>query len=1317
MKLFSSGPDRAAALVIMLVFIVLISAFVVSFFSAAQTEFRAAQSYAGAVSAHQLAESAVSVVMSQVREATSRPNAAWGSQAGMIRVYRSGEAASDEADAFFKLYSSDDMIVSGATEITNFDPENEVPVGASDGWNHQPALFTDLNEPVASVSGALRYPIVHPEAKGLIEGFDLVEDPADDSDRPARMPVRWLYVLKDGSLTAPAKVEENGQRAVWEEGPHAPRPENPIVGRIAFWADDETCKVNINTAGGFSTKDLTNYDEKSYPGSFWDTPRTLTDFDRGKLNPDGSLRDDGGGLALCQPVRNEFQRYPGHPATTSLGLVLQQLLSSEQLYALAPRLSGGGSLGGTNRLLSATEEPLPRKVERLYASVDELFYAPQMNGGARVANDTALELSSGTLTPELLEKLQFFLTAHSRSPELNLYGRPRVTIWPLHTELNQRNTPDNLLAFCSTIGSDRRLFMFQRKDPYSPTVDAQIERNIELYDYLRELTSKPVPGFGSSFLEKYQGDRDQILAEIFDYIRCVNMRDSTRDKPFNLLAEPFKTREKEKFKFAPRGIVVPIRFERDGGNAVGFGRFPTISEASLVLYHAGYVGNDGKRYRDPEDKEERGVKANLVRAFMIFETFNPLQGYAPTMYPSGHSLERRPIVFEIEGLDQFAVSAGDVPMPLGFKSGVLRNEYLLSSVNTWGGRNSGGSEGFMHPIFWKVNRNEGTPTSYQFQTAGLDTDEKNDDGSDKDAPGIEIPADQTSLQLTGAELQLRIGFGPGPAQIRALTLTFPDAVVPAPTDEVWDESGGYHEGGADWGVNPRPTAVKSFAERLAWAQLHSYNPWVYNAATNPLADDKRYVGRWRSIVQPGDIIRSLVFAGEGDLRVSALTDDGSVFRPHPKYSDSTWRHAQTLRRADGVGIYMSNGKGTHGTVMTTKFGNIVKLPPGRVYPPAQSADLPENLVDGVLREDGQAGDFDTGIGNLADGPFCGKADEGNLSWRTWNANLGDWVYHHPYFTWAYDETYDTFFTPNRQVPSAGLFGSLLAGRYSDWQTLCFSPNPAGQNHPGRQVKPRDHLLLDLWHMPVVEPFAISEPWSTDGKVNCNYPIVPFNHIKRSTGLRAALHSVRVTAFPSVDVNTYKTGLVAGKNYRYVVDRDETLEAFDDFFKEYERDHRLGFLKSASEICNFYLYPKGSTNTGVVRWSNDETGIQTFWAANTLTGDNVREKPYADLYPRLTTKSNAYTVHIRAQALRQPVPSESDPAKRAQLYRQWNETSGGIIGEYRGCSTIERYIDPDDRRFNKAHPETVQRGDYIDVDKEPLEDAYRFRVALTKRFAP
>src|SRR5205823_5587640 len=118
------------------------------------------------------------------------------------------------------------------------------------------------------------------------------------------MPVRWIYVLQDGTLTAPDSTLSTGTTAQWKStGVTTPTKSNPIVGRVGFWADDETCKVNINTAGGFvepSPADFTNNvdglnaygDISSFPGSYWDTPHFNIIFDKGDAYPDGKGVDN-----------------------------------------------------------------------------------------------------------------------------------------------------------------------------------------------------------------------------------------------------------------------------------------------------------------------------------------------------------------------------------------------------------------------------------------------------------------------------------------------------------------------------------------------------------------------------------------------------------------------------------------------------------------------------------------------------------------------------------------------------------------------------------------------------------------------------------------------------------------------------------------------------------------------------------------------------------------------------------------------------------------------------------------------------------------
>jgi len=65
---------------------------------------------------------------------------------------------------------------------------------------------------------------------------------------------------------------------------------------------------------------------------------------------------------------------------------------------------------------------------------------------------------------------------------------------------------------------------------------------------------------------------------------------------------------------------------------------------------------------------------------------------------------------------------------------------------------------------------------------------------------------------------------------------------------------------------------------------------------------------------------------------------------------------------------------------------------------------------------------------------------------------------------------------------------------------------------------------------------------------------------------------------------------------------------------------------------------------------------------------------------------------------------------------WDESKGTITGDYRGSATIERYLDPADRRFNpKDNSDAL--ADKFNPDTDSLEAAYRYRVLTTKQFAP
>jgi uncharacterized protein (TIGR02600 family) len=294
------------------------------------------------------------------------------------------------------------------------------------------------------------------------------------------------------------------------------------------------------------------------------------------------------------------------------------------------------------------------------------------------------------------------------------------------------------------------------------------------------------------------------------------------------------------------------------------------------------------------------------------------------------------------------------------------------------------------------------------------------------------------------------------------------------------------------------------------------------------------------------------------------------------------------------------------------------------------------------------------------------------------------------------------FSPNRQIPSAAIFGNIPTGT---WRTLLFRPaktwHMGGASHFGA-TNPPDMFLLDFFHMPVVEPYAISEPFSTAGKINMNAQVVPFSgYLTRDTALRAVLASTRLTAIPKITAGSGSIRSTSQANVvtqadpitaqtRYPLNIDQTLLGFNNRYSGADGAGRRVFL-TAAEICGLDLVPDSIASSA---------SLSTFWAANPSTGDNSRERPYAHLLPRLTTKSNSYSVHVTAQAL---APGAGATG--------WQEGKGKVLSEWRGAYTIERYVDPNDARFTAGGAPNFLSG------TQPVGPYYKFRVLGTRRFNP
>ena len=592
---------KGMALVLVLSFLALISILVVAFFSSVMTEVSASKSYANGVGVKQLSDSVNNIVIGLIKDATTTGSSAWASQPGMIRTY----GTDGKPIAYYKLYSSNKSKITDL--LATYDSSSDVQAD----WDQKPALYTDLNCPIFTADPGNPsttkpvFPIIDPRAYSLttgsnIEGFSystsgsapngIVMPGENANDQRLPMPVRWMYVLQDGSITVPSGYA-NGA-ATWSAGDSTvPSDKNPIVGRIAYWTDDETCKLNINTAAG----DLSNLPD-DVPGAFWDIPRVDTPFDRKCL-------------ARQQPFQYEFERYPGHPATLSLSNIFPNLTRSD-IRKIAPRINGDGSLGGTEDTYGTTLPALSLDADRLYASADELIYAAPNAGGS------APRTENSNIDPTTLEKAKFFITAHNSSPDLNLFGQPRICIWPINNNDSStyRTSTDKLIAFCSTVGD--KAYYFTRSDPTSATADYNLLdpkgrlRNQQLYSLLQSATGKAIPGFGGAGYTTKYGDleRDQILTEIYDYIRSTNLHDG-------LLTSAGTYTPPAQWTTAS-GQVVPIQIDTANGKTGGFGRFHIISQAA-ILFYASDLATSGSV-----------TTVSKMRAALLFSRFNVASGYA-----------------------------------------------------------------------------------------------------------------------------------------------------------------------------------------------------------------------------------------------------------------------------------------------------------------------------------------------------------------------------------------------------------------------------------------------------------------------------------------------------------------------------------------------------------------------------------------------------------------------------------------------------------------------------------------------------------------
>ncbi|MEM6916327.1 MAG: Verru_Chthon cassette protein A, partial [Verrucomicrobiota bacterium] len=519
-----------------------------------------------------------------------------------------------------------------------------------------------------------------------------------------------------------------------------------------------------------------------------------------------------------------------------------------------------------------------------------------------------------------------------------------------------------------------------------------------------------------------------------------------------------------------------------------------------------------------------------------------------------------------------------------------------------------------------------------------------------------------------------------------------------------------------------------------------------NAGSRSIGRMSRLVNFWdsrNSYIHANDIVQA-VGVPHGDMRLIAAqrsisAGDTQYFAPHRDYGSEQHAHAFTNSVGRSLAGFEPGDDANKQHLILPELNDVrAAWDNGRKVkrPPYNAATIPLPFFGNEIGQ--PYGDFDNGAGTMIDGPYINKPDEGNvhaLKTKFEQRVFGFWESKRDFGEFPYFSNPElaesggpAYFSPNRLVSGPGMFGSLPTGVTSDspWQTLLFRAPIEGNGynrHPG-SLDPPDALIMDMFWMPVVEPYAISEPLSTAGKVNMNYEMMPFMHVTRNTALRGVFRSEYMACIPVEYHATYKLGRgrgvgyhwrddprggnLQGKRLRSVIKEIDTLAQFDTHFNNGE-----DVFKSSSEICNIHLIPQELNDRlgqparfGIGSYTPTLAQMEdgSYWRDHSLVGDNSRERPYTNIQQRLTTKSNTFKVHYRTQVLKQARrDSDEDSA-----YETWNPLTDSVQAEYRGSSIVERFIDPND-------PELTV--DFATSSTARLDEFYQYRVVNPRRFAP
>jgi len=322
----------------------------------------------------------------------------------------------------------------------------------------------DLNAPVLGSSPTV-YPIAAPNT---------------EYPTAPQMPVAWVEVLQDGSII------RNGATSTV-----TPTKNNPIIGRYAYWVDTETSKVNLNTAGRGQTTYSFSYDPAS--GNFPSAGNDLQNLTGSPSRVDLSQLD--GNITPAQSRATFHYTYGGYwlPDTVN------DTITSPVFTALnspTPTPNFATYPQGMHRFNNIADWAL-------MPTTDSLFTATAVS---RISASTQIEPN------------KFYLTTHSRAPELTPWGYNKMWL-----QVTDENTTTNGLPYMGNRLNGKGVPYYPSSTAvgYVPGFPGVSESRYYYTPYLKST----VPGSDLIEPSRYEGSMRNMAAFINNMMVQLNRTD------------------------------------------------------------------------------------------------------------------------------------------------------------------------------------------------------------------------------------------------------------------------------------------------------------------------------------------------------------------------------------------------------------------------------------------------------------------------------------------------------------------------------------------------------------------------------------------------------------------------------------------------------------------------------------------------------------------------------------------------------------------------------------------------------------------------